>query len=514
MPPTLAEVVEDEQDHSLLSGLELDQQAALLELRGSQQAMDGSGDWENTAAPTNTIQSRDSTTSVAAVPNSHTTLDAGLVRDLRTEIESLRSSTQDSFHSACEGVSDRVWQQSQRLSLLLAKDQGIISQRWSQSISASRKSYVSFRQQTEMSQLLSDQNSSSTSPPLQENDDSPRNLDGLNGAVSPGQLAESYCFSCFDLAGFEENAKLVDILPVLSRRYNLGLGNNWPLYVARLVVAQRGVETGEEIHMFASPLPRFRTWAALKKACILVLYRRIENLNMNETKLAATNFQPLRQAVEGWRLEKDKPLELREEGPINVPNRDKVTPDIDHKAAVTRLNRILLAPVTATIPRYCYADDKFWFLIEAQFEDGGSWMLQRFYQDFYDLQIGLLQEYPLEAGNVKGRARTLPYMPGPFPYVSENITNERRPQLEEYLQVLLKMGQHISKSYLVRKFFTPREGDFELKADSTRFVQMLSGSQDGSSGKQTVNAIEQPNTSSTDEEGSDESSEISKSFSR
>jgi bud emergence protein 1 len=116
----------------------------------------------------------------------------------------------------------------------------------------------------------------------------------------------------------------------------------------------------------------------------------------------------------------------------------------------------------ASVPRYCFADEIFWFIVEVEMEDGRHWELSRLYQDFYDLQINLIQEYPLEAGNVKGVERSLPYMPGPVTYVTDNISNGRRANLDEYIRNLLKLGLHITRGYLVRSFFAPREGDFEI----------------------------------------------------
>ena len=99
-------------------------------------------------------------------------------------------------------------------------------------------------------------------------------------------------------------------------------------------------------------------------------------------------------------------------------------------------------------------------------EDGRHWELARFYTDFYDLQINLIQEFPVEAGNTKQSARTLPYMPGPVTYVTDNISNGRRANLDTYLKELFKLGTHISQCYLVRKFFVPREGDYEIDPDA------------------------------------------------
>ncbi|PSN63769.1 hypothetical protein BS50DRAFT_88315 [Corynespora cassiicola Philippines] len=125
----------------------------------------------------------------------------------------------------------------------------------------------------------------------------------------------------------------------------------------------------------------------------------------------------------------------------------------------------LLAPVSAKVPRYCFADDIFWFIIECQMEDGRWWELQRLYQDFYDLQIQLIASYPVEAGTSGNSERTLPFMPGPVTYVTDNISNGRRANLDEYIKNLLKLGHHITHGTLVRGFFAPRQGDYEIDPD-------------------------------------------------
>lgn len=124
----------------------------------------------------------------------------------------------------------------------------------------------------------------------------------------------------------------------------------------------------------------------------------------------------------------------------------------------------LLAPVKACVPRYCFADDIFWFIIECQMEDGRHWELQRLYQDFYDLQIQLIASYPQEAGT-NGGERTLPFMPGPVTYVTDNISNGRRANLDEYIKSLLRLGPHITRGNLVKGFFAPRQGDYEIDPD-------------------------------------------------
>jgi bud emergence protein 1 len=99
-------------------------------------------------------------------------------------------------------------------------------------------------------------------------------------------------------------------------------------------------------------------------------------------------------------------------------------------------------------------------------EDGRHWELQRLYQDFYDLQIQLIATYPVEAGTSGAGERTLPFMPGPVTYVTDNISNGRRANLDDYIKNLLSLGPHITRGYLVKSFFAPRQGDYEIDPEA------------------------------------------------
>lgn len=134
----------------------------------------------------------------------------------------------------------------------------------------------------------------------------------------------------------------------------------------------------------------------------------------------------------------------------------------------------LVAPVTASLPRYCFDNDNYWYIIECQMEDGRHWELSRYYADFYDFQIALLENFPEEAGN-KGKPRTLPFMPGPVAHVTDAISNGRRQNLDEYIGKILSMPPHISKCMLVRKLFAPRHGDFEIDPNAIGEDYRLSG---------------------------------------
>lgn len=147
----------------------------------------------------------------------------------------------------------------------------------------------------------------------------------------------------------------------------------------------------------------------------------------------------------------------------------------------------LYAPISAQIPRYCFAEDKYWFVIEAALEDGRHWELSRYYEDFYDFQISLLREFPAEAGNTGTQKRSLPYMPGPVNYVTDAITEGRQHNLDAYVKNLLTQPPYISRCTLVKQFFAPREGDYEMDPNAVNEEYRLSGGSQPSSNESPTN---------------------------
>ena len=137
----------------------------------------------------------------------------------------------------------------------------------------------------------------------------------------------------------------------------------------------------------------------------------------------------------------------------------------NHNGYDRRSQRPGLAPISASIPRYIFENDKYWYIIECQMEDGRHWELSRIYQKFYDFQIALLQQFPNESVAPPGGKRILPFMPGPVTYVTDAISNGRRESLNQYVKELLALPPYISQCALVRELFAPREGDHELDPD-------------------------------------------------
>ncbi|KAM5347963.1 hypothetical protein ACJ41O_007787 [Fusarium nematophilum] len=192
--------------------------------------------------------------------------------------------------------------------------------------------------------------------------------------------------------------------------------------------------------------------------------------------------QPIEQGMERMSLQQQG-RQSSQNGAGGFANQPRMSQQAQQNQYVAKPAAPLHAPLQARIPRYCFAEDKYWFVIEAMLEDGRQWELSRYYEDFYDFQIALLTEFPAEAGNTGTQKRTLPYMPGPVNYVTDAITEGRLHNLDAYVKNLLNQPPYISRCNLVRQFFAPREGDYEIDPNLNGEEYRLSqGSQPSSTG--------------------------------
>jgi PX domain/SH3 domain len=121
----------------------------------------------------------------------------------------------------------------------------------------------------------------------------------------------------------------------------------------------------------------------------------------------------------------------------------------------------LYVPISASVVAYHLAEDIYLFSVETVFKNGERYQLSRYYNDFYDFQIALLTEFPVEAGS-STMARIIPYLPGPVSHITEAITESRKNQLDDYVKDLLTLPPYISECPLVKQFFAPREGDVPI----------------------------------------------------
>ncbi|CAG8514070.1 4978_t:CDS:1 [Paraglomus brasilianum] len=142
-------------------------------------------------------------------------------------------------------------------------------------------------------------------------------------------------------------------------------------------------------------------------------------------------------------------------------NTSPTSPQLQQNESVNGEDQIM----NAWVDKYHFEDDRFWFVVRVQMASGRFRVLYRLYEDFYEFQIALLGEFPVEAGRT-GKKRILPFMPGPLSYVNDVITSQRRADLDVYVKELLNLPSYILQNPLLNQLFGMREGDMQTESDS------------------------------------------------
>jgi bud emergence protein 1 len=166
--------------------------------------------------------------------------------------------------------------------------------------------------------------------------------------------------------------------------------------------------------------------------------------------------------------------------------------------------------MAAEVVSWHFEMNEYWFRVNALYQPddpSGSGVLPpakqlvlfRPYSDFYDLQVNLLDTFPVEAGKTaragEQATRILPYMPGPAQEVDDKVTNVRREELDTYLHQLCALWEHgaeaILRHQLIRDFFTPKSGDGEEDVEpTTKMIEERYGGVERSNG--VVDEIQGP----------------------
>lgn len=139
--------------------------------------------------------------------------------------------------------------------------------------------------------------------------------------------------------------------------------------------------------------------------------------------------------------------------------------------------------VEASVDSYHLEHGRYQYLVTARLSNGKTRYLYRFYQDFYDLQVKLLELFPYEAGKIENSRRIIPSIPGPLINVNDSISKLRREKLDYYLRNLIALPQHISRCEDVLALFEVTNNGFDKEvtdqvADrSSRPINQQSNSQ-------------------------------------
>lgn len=124
------------------------------------------------------------------------------------------------------------------------------------------------------------------------------------------------------------------------------------------------------------------------------------------------------------------------------------------------------AVVEASVDSYQLDNGRYQYLITARLANGKIRYLYRYYQDFYDLQVRLLELFPFEAGKIENSKRIIPSIPGPLINVNDSISKLRREKLDYYLRNLIALPAHISRSEEVLRLFEVLDNGFDKEIES------------------------------------------------
>ncbi|KAM9809198.1 SH3 and PX domain-containing protein 2A isoform X1 [Syngnathus typhle] len=102
------------------------------------------------------------------------------------------------------------------------------------------------------------------------------------------------------------------------------------------------------------------------------------------------------------------------------------------------------------------------YLINVTYSDSASHVIYRRYSKFFDLQMRILDKFPIEGGQKDPKKRIIPFLPGKVLFRRSHIRDvavKRLKHLDNYCKALLKLPTHISQSEEVLKFFETKSED-------------------------------------------------------
>lgn len=131
----------------------------------------------------------------------------------------------------------------------------------------------------------------------------------------------------------------------------------------------------------------------------------------------------------------------------------------------------------ASVDSFHQEEGAFWFLMRCAFTSSYSLVLYRSYEDFFEFQMSLMDDLPVEAGKeVPAGSRSppqriIPRLPGPVQHVDEVTCAQRQVDLTIYLKQLCALPGYVRSHFRFYEFFLPRSGDVEVTPPQEDFVQ-------------------------------------------
>ncbi|XP_053702549.1 SH3 and PX domain-containing protein 2B isoform X2 [Synchiropus splendidus] len=102
------------------------------------------------------------------------------------------------------------------------------------------------------------------------------------------------------------------------------------------------------------------------------------------------------------------------------------------------------------------------YIIKVCWSDGSTEVIYRRYSKFFDLQMELLDKFPVEGGQKDPKRRIIPFLPGKILFRRSHIRDvamKRLRPINEYCRALIQLPVYISQCEEVRVFFETRPED-------------------------------------------------------
>ncbi|CAL8391167.1 unnamed protein product [Arctogadus glacialis] len=102
------------------------------------------------------------------------------------------------------------------------------------------------------------------------------------------------------------------------------------------------------------------------------------------------------------------------------------------------------------------------YLINVTYSDSTSHIIYRRYSKFFDLQMRILDTFPIDGGQKDPKKRIIPFLPGKVLFRRSHIRDvavRRLKHLDNYCKALLKLPSHVSQSEEVLGFFETNAED-------------------------------------------------------
>uniref|UniRef100_A0A667XI19 SH3 and PX domains 2A n=1 Tax=Myripristis murdjan TaxID=586833 RepID=A0A667XI19_9TELE len=111
------------------------------------------------------------------------------------------------------------------------------------------------------------------------------------------------------------------------------------------------------------------------------------------------------------------------------------------------------------------------YLINVTYSDNTSHIIYRRYSKFFDLQMQILDKFPIEGGQKDPKKRIIPFLPGKILFRRSHVRDvamKRLRFIDDYCRALVRLPPQISQSEEVLRFFETKAEDINPPGEGER----------------------------------------------